>query len=109
MASLESVEAPYSKLNMAIGKLLKERGYIQDLSKDERKIVITLKYENRKPVLTGVERVSKPGRRVYRGSKRLPRVLGGIGMAIISTPKGIMSDHEARKIGLGGEIMAQVW
>lgn len=109
MARLNEVSAPYSKLSEAICKLLKKEGFIEDFKKDERNIIITLKYLDRKPVLTDVKRISKPGKRVYKGSKLLPRVYNGYGFAIISTPKGIMSDKSARKEGVGGEIMAFVW
>jgi small subunit ribosomal protein S8 len=109
MARLPEVSAPYSKLSMAICKLLKEEGFISDFKNGERDIAITLKYADRKPVLTNVKRISKPGKRVYKGSKLIPRVYNGYGFAIISTPKGILSDKQARKEGVGGEIMAFVW
>lgn len=109
MAHLEEVSAPYSKLSAAICTLLKEEGFIADFKHTDRDITITLKYADRKPVLTDVKRISKPGKRVYKGSKLLPRVYNGYGFAIISTPKGVMSDKRARKEGVGGEIMAYVW
>lgn len=109
MASLPEVSSPYSKLSMAICQLLKEEGFIEKFDQSERDIKITLKYEDRKPVLTDVRRVSKPGKRVYAGTKLIPRVYNGLGFAIISTPKGIMSDKQARKESVGGEIMAFVW
>lgn len=109
MARRSEVVSPYSKLSTSILKLLKDEGFIDSFEKSERDIKIVLKYEDRKPVLTNVRRVSKPGRRVYKGSKLIPRVYNGLGFAIISTPKGIMSDKVARKEGLGGEIMAFVW
>ncbi|MDD2822726.1 MAG: 30S ribosomal protein S8 [Candidatus Daviesbacteria bacterium] len=109
MARLLEVSAPYSKLSSAICKLLKEEGFIEDFKAGERDITITLKYDDRKPVLTNVKRISKPGKRVYKASKLIPRVYNGYGFAIISTPKGILSDKQARKEGVGGEIMAYVW
>ncbi|MFA5932772.1 MAG: 30S ribosomal protein S8 [Microgenomates group bacterium] len=109
MARLHEVSAPYSKLSTAICKLLKEEGFIEDFKAGDRDIVINLKYMDRKPVLTNVKRISKPGKRVYKGSKLIPRVYNGYGFAIISTPKGILSDKQARKEGVGGEIMAYVW
>lgn len=109
MARLGEVIAPYSKLSMAICKLLKEENFIKDFAKGERDIKIILQYEDRKPVLTNVKRISKPGKRVYKGNKLIPRVYNGLGFAIISTPKGIMSDKSARKEGVGGEVMAYVW
>lgn len=109
MASLFEVSSPYSKLSMAICQLLKDEGFIEKFEQDEHDIKIILKYEDRKPVLTDVKRISKPGKRVYSGTKLIPRVYNGLGFAIISTPKGIMSDKQARKESVGGEIMAFVW
>jgi small subunit ribosomal protein S8 len=104
----------YSKLVSSICAVLQKEGFIDEIKEDKsagitNKIVVTLKYESRKPVLTEVQRVSKPGLRVYRGKKSLPWVLNGLGIALISTPKGIMTDKQARKEGLGGEVMALVW
>ncbi len=109
MASRKEVEVSYSKLALAICELLKAEGYVAEVKHEERVIKVTLKYEIKVPQMTDVKRVSKPGRRVYMNSKSLPRVLNGIGVAIISTPKGVMSDKQARKEGLGGEVMAYVW
>jgi small subunit ribosomal protein S8 len=116
MAYKDEVILPYSKLIISICNVLKKEKYIEDFKeakhKDYKNITIlsvTLRYENRKPALTGVERVSKPGLRVYKGKSGIPYVLNGLGIAIISTPKGVMTDKQARKAGLGGEVMAQVW
>lgn len=109
MASRKEVEVSYSKLNLAILQLLIDEGYIASFEVAEGKVKVVLKYESRKPVMTDVKRISKPSRRVYMGSKRIPRVYDGLGIAIISTPKGIMSDKKARKEGVGGEVMAFVW
>lgn len=109
MASKTEVAAPYSKLNLSICKLLQNEGYIEKYENADRLINIFLKYENRKPVLTNVQRISKPGRRIYQGRKLLPYVYDGLGIAIISTPRGIMTDKQARKEGVGGEVMAFVW
>jgi small subunit ribosomal protein S8 len=109
MARLGEVSATYSKLSVAICKLLKEEGYIANYKESEREILITLKYDNRKPVLTDVKRISKPGKRVYSGKKLLPRVYNGLGIAIISTPRGVMSEKQAKKENVGGEVMAYVW
>ncbi len=103
-----------SKLKLAILKVLKEEGYIEDFhyidEKPQGKIQIILKYdENKKPVITGVKRVSKPGRRIYMGYKDLPRVMNGLGIAIVSTSQGIMTDHEARKRRIGGEVICEIW
>ncbi len=109
MARNKEVVTSYTKLNLAILKLLKEEGYIKSFETSEREVKVELKYESRQPVLTDVKRISKPSRRIYMGSKKLPWVYDGLGIAIISTPKGIMSDKKARKEGLGGEVMAFVW
>lgn len=109
MASKKEAVTPYSKLSVAICELLKKEGFIEDYKADERDIKITLKYDKKQPALTDVKRVSKPGRRVYKGRHVLPYVYAGLGIAIVSTPKGIMSDKQARKEGVGGEVMALVW
>ena len=104
------VSVPYSKLVMNLCELLGRYGFIEKVEKiSDREITVTLKYKDRLPVLTDVKRVSKPGRRVYSSAKLLPRVLNGLGLAVISTPKGLLTDKEARKEGVGGEVMAYVW
>lgn len=110
----EKVEIPGSKIKQAIAAILKEEGFIKDFdfASDSKQGVIrvNLKYgPNREKVITGIKRISKPGLRVYAKSEQLPRVLGGLGIAIVSTSKGIMSDKQARRNGLGGEVIAYVW
>lgn len=110
----EKVEIPGSKIKQAIASILKEEGFIKDFDfvEDNKQGVLrlSLKYgPNREKVITGIKRISKPGLRVYAKSEQLPRVLGGLGIAIVSTSKGIMSDKQARKNGLGGEVVAYVW
>ena len=110
----ESVDIPGSKIKTAIAEVLKNEGYIKDytFTEDDKQGVITidLKYgPNREKVINGIKRISKPGLRQYAKHDDLPRVLGGLGIAIISTSKGIMSDKQARKAGLGGEVVAYVW
>lgn len=110
----DKVEIPGSKIKTAIAEVLKQEGFIRDytFAQDNKQGVLTvfLKYgPNREKVITGIQRVSRPGLRQYSSRKDLPRVLGGLGVAIISTSKGIMTDKSARKIGLGGEIIAYVW
>lgn len=105
----EKVQVRYSKLIWRLMKLLEKEGYIESSKEKERQIEVTLKYESRKPVLTDIKRVSKPSLRVYGGVKNLPRVLSGLGIAIISTPKGLMTDKQARREKVGGEILALVW
>lgn len=110
----ESVIVPDSKTKRAIANILLNEGYISNvevIEKDvQNDIKITLKYaENNKKVMSGLKRISKPGLRVYAGVEELPRVLNGLGIAIVSTSKGIVTDREARKLGLGGEVLAYVW
>lgn len=110
----DKVEIPASKIKQAIVEILKLEGFVKDyeMVNDNKQGVlrVALKYgANREKVITGIKRISKPGLRVYAKSDQLPRVLGGLGIAIISTSKGIMSDKQARKEGLGGEVIAYVW
>ncbi len=104
-----SVELKFSKLIWKLMKLLQEEGYLSEIKQDKRSVVVALKYNSRIPVLTDIKRVSKPSLRVYKGVKDLPRVLNGLGIAIVSTPKGLMTDKEARKLKVGGEVLALVW
>lgn len=103
------VEIRFSKLILNLSKLLKKEGFLSEVEQKKNEIVVVLKYNSRIPVLTDIERVSKPSLRVYKGTKDLPSVLNGLGIAIISTPKGLMTDKQARKLKLGGEVMALVW
>ena len=110
----EKVEIPASKIKTAIAEVLKEEGFIKDytFTEDNKQGVLTidLKYgPQREKVISGIKRISKPGLRQYAKHDERPRVLGGLGIAIISTSKGIMSDKQARKAGLGGEVIAYVW
>ena len=110
----EKVEIPGSKIKKAIAAVLKEEGFFNDFTFTEDgkqgMITVSLKYgPNREKVITGIKRISKPGLRQYAKASELPRVLGGLGIAIISTSQGIMSDKNARKAGIGGEVVAYVW
>ena len=110
----ETVEVPSSNIKKEVAKILKEEGYIKDYKvKDDNTqgtIVLTLKYANNKErVITGLKRISNPGLRVYAKAEEVPRVLNGLGIAIISTSKGIMTDKEARKENIGGEVLAYIW
>lgn len=99
----------FSKLILRLAKLLEEEGYLSGVEQKGQEVIVTLKYRSRIPVLTDIKRVSKPSLRVYKGAKDLPGVLNGLGIAIISTPKGLMTDKEARKLRVGGEVLALVW
>ncbi|MBR1858740.1 MAG: 30S ribosomal protein S8 [Selenomonadaceae bacterium] len=110
----DKVKIPGSKIKTAIAEVLKQEGFIKDytFTEDNKQGILTvfLKYgPEREKVITGIQRISRPGLRQYSKRRELPRVLGGLGIAIISTSKGIMSDKQARKIGLGGEVVAYVW
>jgi small subunit ribosomal protein S8 len=102
-------------MTVSIARVLKQEGFIADFEETgeniDRRLVVSLKYEgkNRQSIIKRLKRVSKPGLRVYSNSKELPRVLGGIGVAIISTSKGILTDREARKQGVGGEVLCYIW
>ena len=108
----EVVEMPSSKIKVEIAKILKDEGYIAEysVSSDAKKVLsINLKYSGTERVISGIKRISKPGLRVYAQASDLPKVLNGLGIAIISTSKGLMCDKEARKLGAGGEVLAYVW
>ena len=116
-AQHHDVSIPASKLKRELARILKEQGYIEDYGvvppepgEPGEKIVVTLKYtEDRKPVISGLERVSRPGQRTYVDHDHIPRIQGGMGTAIISTSKGVMTGHDARREGVGGEVVARVW
>lgn len=114
MVMHETVEVPGSKIKLSIADIMKREGYIKDYEyiEDGKQgiIRIYLKYgPNKEKVITGIKRISKPGLRVYVKKDEIPRVLGGLGTAVISTSKGLMTDKEARKAGLGGEVICYIW
>jgi len=114
LAAHEHVLVPASKMKLEIAKILKAQGYIQkyDLVDDKRhgQIRLHLRYTpERKPVITGLKRVSRPGVRTYVGAEEIPRVLGGLGIAILSTSRGVLGDREARRRRVGGEVLCYVW
>lgn len=113
-AKLEKVDIPSSKLKLEIAKILKDEGYIKNLKmvKDRRQGVIRvyLKYtDDEAPVIQGLKRISKPGCRVYAGNDAIPKVMAGLGVAILSTPKGIQTGKQAKKDNVGGEVLCHVW
>lgn len=109
LAHKQSVSLKYSKLTYNLMKLLQTEGYLEGVSTKGREVIIKLLYLDRKPAITDIKRVSKPSLRVYKGVADLPTVLNGLGIAIISTPKGLMTDKTARKLKVGGEVLAFVW
>jgi len=113
-AGHDDVEIPFSNLKLELSRILKEQGYIKDFGRKPaavgESINVELKYtEDRQPVIFGIERVSRPGRRRYVDHENIPRVQGGTGTAIVSTSAGVMTGHEARAKGVGGEVVAYVW
>lgn len=115
LARHQTTRVPSTRMTRSIAKVLKEEGFINDFSETgegiKKELVISLKYKGktRQPIINNMTRISKPGLRVYSNRKELPRVLGGIGIAIISTSKGIMTDRDARHQGVGGEVLCYVW
>ena len=110
----DSVSMPYSKLKARIAEILKAEGYIKDWSEEDARVGKTLNLElkfgpNREKSIVGVRRISKPGLRVYAKSSNLPQVLGGLGIAILSTSSGLLTDRQAEQKGVGGEVLAYVW
>ena len=111
----DRVEIPASKLKVEIARILKNEGFIRnyaltDKDKIQATLRVDLKYSSDgEPVIHGIERISRPGRRVYRNKQEIPSVLGGLGLAIVSTSKGVLAGHEAAKNGIGGEVLCQVW
>lgn len=111
-ANKVQVSMPASKAKKAVANVLKNEGYVGDVTEQtvdgKLQLVVTLKYYEGKPVIDRVQRVSRPGLRIYKGKDELPKVLGGLGVAIVSTSKGVMSDREARALGEGGEVLCTV-
>lgn len=109
----EKVDIPASRMKLEVVKILKEEGFIRayKILKDEKQGIlrVALKYIDGGGVISGLKRVSKPGRRVYAGSKEIPRVMGGVGIAILTTSKGVLSDSTCRREGLGGEVLCYIW
>ena len=113
-ADHDSVSIPVSNTKREIARILREEGYVQAVSSADpgpgASIQIELKYAGeREPVITGIERVSSPGQRVYCGKENLPRILNGLGIAIISTSRGLLTDRQCRQQGIGGEVLCKVW
>ncbi len=115
MVKHQIVQVPTTKMSLAIAAILKEEGFIEDFEvyKEEKEnyILLSLKYkgQNREPVICTIKRVSKPGLRVYTNAKQLPKVLNNLGIALISTSQGVMTNLKAKKLGIGGEILCYIW
>ena len=106
----QEVSMPTSKIKVEIAKILDNEGFIEKYTVKDNTLTLTLKYAgNKERVITGLKRISKPGLRVYAGADEIPSVLNGLGIAIISTPKGVMTDKLARKNNVGGEVIAYIW
>jgi small subunit ribosomal protein S8 len=113
-ARFDKVDIPASRMKIGLAKIFKEEGFIKNYKviKDNRQGILRvyLKYnDQQQPLIQGLKRVSKPGRRVYAGHEELPRVQGGLGVAVISTSQGVVTDRQARKLGVGGEVLCEVW
>lgn len=109
LALHKEVSVPSSKMKQALAGILKQEGYINDYSVDEKAITIALKYHKGKPAIAGLKRVSKPGRRVYVGSSHIPRVQNGLGICIISTSSGMLDGVTAHERKVGGELLCEIW
>ena len=114
MAKLEKVDVPASKLKIELTKILKEKGFVKSFKvvRDRKQgiIRISMKYlEGQEKAITGLKRVSKPGRRIYADKTKIPRVMGGYGIAVLTTSKGILTDEACRREGVGGEILCNIW
>ena len=111
-ALLPAVEMPHSKIKESIAHILKKEGYVSEVAiegKFPKAIKLKLKYEGKKSVIEGLRRISKPGLRHYVGATQIPRVLGGLGISVVSTPEGVMTGTQAKKKNLGGELLCYVW
>ena len=112
-ALLPAVEIPHSKMKESIANILKKEGYVSDVAVEgktvEKIIKLKLKYEGKKSIIEGIKRISRPGLRHYVGATEIPRVLGGLGVSVLSTPEGVMTGVQARKKNIGGELLCYVW
>jgi len=113
MAGISVIEVPHSRMKLALSKILSSEGYVgavEKVGKEPKTMIkIALKYVNNEPVITGIKRVSKPGLRWYVNKDKIPTVVGGTGVAILSTPQGLMTGYNAKKKGIGGELLCTIW
>ena len=105
----KDVRVPRSNVKFAVAGILKEEGYIDDYTEDERDIIITLKYAEGRPLISGMKKISKPGRRVYVGAQDIPRVQNGLGICVLSTSSGVLEGQVAREKNVGGEVLFELW
>lgn len=112
-AKHKTVDIPISKIKLGISEILKDQGFIEDFEMTgeglDRKIRVTLRYYKREPAFKELKRISKPGRRIYSSADKLPRIKNGLGIAVISTSRGVMSDKQARRENVGGEVLCAIW
>lgn len=108
-AGKTEVAVPYSRIKFEISQVLKEEGYVSEVKKVKNMLIVNLATSHRKPVISGVRNISKPGLRIYRKADKVPQPLRGAGISIVSTPQGVMSGRQAKKKNLGGEILGEVW
>ena len=109
MASRATIDVPWSKTKESLAKILIANHYLSEVKVVEHDLILTLKYNGKEPSVTEIKRISKPSLRVYAGKQNLPKVLGGMGIAIISTPKGLLTNKQAHKEGMGGEVICELW
>lgn len=105
----KEVAVPVSRMKVSLASILKDEGYIMDYSVEERDMMVTLKYQDGKPLILGMSKVSKPGRRVYVAAQDIPRVQNGLGICILSTSKGVMEGAQAKAENVGGELLCEIW
>ena len=109
LANKVSIAIGWTKARQAVAEVLSSSGYLESATRQDKQLLIVLKYQGKTPAISGLRRISRPGARVYTQIKNLPRVWGGLGINILSTPKGIMPEKQAKKLHMGGELIAQVW
>ena len=109
LALHKEVRVPSSRMKQSIGAILKQEGYVDDVTVEDRAIVIALKYHKGRPAISGLKRVSKPGRRVYVGSSQIPPVQNGLGICIVSTSRGVLAGASAQEKNVGGELLCEIW
>ena len=109
LALHKEVSVPRSKMKEAMASILKQEGYVEDVTVDDRNITIALKYVKGRPTITGLKRISKPGRRVYVGAHQIPRVQNGLGICILSTSRGVLDGMTAHEKKVGGELLCEIW